>query len=92
MGREGKGWAGGLCFRGKYFFRVRPCWWLGAFLYHMGITRVGGLAVILHLFSIAAGSAEICIGIKDGKGQIIYFLACSLPGQIFKAKSQFRIF
>lgn len=33
------------------------------------------LAVVLHLFSISAGSAEICIGIKDEKGQKIGFPA-----------------
>jgi len=79
---------GGLCFIGKYFFRICLCRQSGAFLNHMGLA----CAVILHLFSISAGSAEICIGTKAGKGQRIYVLAFSLLGQIFKAKSQFRIF
>lgn len=52
----------------------------------------GGLAVILHLFSISAGSAEICVGIKDGKEQRIDFLAFGLQDKHSKLNHSLEFF
>lgn len=52
----------------------------------------GGLAVILHLFSVSADSAEICVGIKDGKGQSIDFLAFSLQDKHSKPNHSLEFF
>lgn len=52
----------------------------------------GGLAVILHLFSISADSAEICVRIKDGKGQRIYFLASGLQDKHSKLNHNLEFF
>lgn len=90
---QGGGWAAGLCFREKYFFRICLCRHSGAFLNHMGLAPgEGGLAVILHLFSISADSAEICIGIKDGKGQRIDFLAFGLQDKHSKLNHSLEFF
>lgn len=52
----------------------------------------GGLAVILHLFGISAGSAEICIGIKDGKEQRTDFLAFGLQDKHSKLNHSLEFF
>lgn len=65
---------------GSIFSGICLCMQSGAWLNPMDLARAGGLAVILHLCSISAGSAPISVGIKDGKGQGIDVLAFGLSG------------
>lgn len=52
----------------------------------------GGLTVILHISSISAGSAEICVGIKDGNGHRIDFLAFGLQDKHSKLNHSLECF